>query len=334
MRAKIRGLRALEREVLEAQQAHKTESCGDIDPIAAVVAGSSLAGEAGSVVLDFCSAVRGILNDNHGGPCNPPGIRMVDAFGDVQESLARIAVAGKSGPAFSLLDRLKGFIDRGVAEQQDTFSRVRGYTVQVRAVVEILTVEDGMSLADREPLFAAKITELQSFADDKTYHAMAKMMTSFQVGLFAGAELTDYPHDNLNLERWFRLPKSHERRIHGHHHAGIRIVRAGATLIPTLDAHAQHPGVFTEDELVGFATATAPASQLASQQRHGVMQKARSKKANPAPESTESPYPESLFGNRSEFCFSEKISEKQHRKNRRLTSRGSPVPGERGTSVP
>jgi len=54
---------------------------------------------------------------------------------------------------------------------------------------------------------------------------MAKMMTSFQVGLFAGAELTDYPHDNLNLERWFRLPKSHERRIHGHHHAGIRILR-------------------------------------------------------------------------------------------------------------
>ena len=104
------------------------------------------------------------------------------------------------------------------------------------------------------------------------------MMTSFQVGLFAGADLTDYPHDNLNLERWFRLPKSHERRIHGHHHAGIRIVREGATLIPTRDAHAQHPGVFTEEDLAGFATATAPESQLASQQRHGVMKKARSKK--------------------------------------------------------
>jgi len=149
----------------------------------------------------------------------------------------------------------------------------------VREVVSIRTVEDGMSLADREPLFAAKITELQSFADDKTYHAMAKMMTSFRVGLFAGAELTDYPHDNLNLERWFRLPKSHERRIHGHHHAGIRIVREGAALIPTLDAHAQHPGVFTEKEVVGFATATAPASQFASQQRHDVIKKTRSKKS-------------------------------------------------------
>ena len=170
---------------------------------------------------------------------------------------------------------------------------MRGYTAQVREVVEILTVEDGMSLADREPLFAAKTAELQSFSNDKTYTDMAKMMKSFQVGLFAGSQLTDYPHDNLNLERWFRLPKSHERRIHGHHHAGIRIEREGATLIPTLDAHSQHPGVFTEVELVGFATATAPESQLASQQRHGVMQKARSKKKKITPESTGSPYPQS-----------------------------------------
>jgi len=88
------------------------------------------------------------------------------------------------------------------------------------------------------------------------------------------------------------LPKSHERRIHGHHHAGIRIVREGATLIPTLDVHSQHPGVFTEDELLGFATATAPASEFAFQQRHGVMQKVGSKK-NPAPESTGSQYPQS-----------------------------------------
>lgn len=218
---------------------------------------------------------------------------MVDALADVQESLARIASSGKSGPALSLLNRLKGFIDRGVAEQQDTFSRVRAYTAHVREVVEILTVDDGASLADRESLFESKIAELQSFPDDKTYNDMVKMMTSFQVGLFAGSGLSDYPHDNLNLERWFRLPKSHERRIHGHHHAGIRIVREGATLIPTLDAHAQHPGVFTEEDLIGFATATAPASQIASQQRHGVMQKARSKKTNPTAESTGSPYPQS-----------------------------------------
>ena len=63
-------------------------------------------------------------------------------------------------------------------------------------------------------------------------------------------------------------------------HAGIRIVREGATLIPTVDAHAQHPSVSTKEDLAGLATATAPEIQLASQQRHGVMQTARSKKEN------------------------------------------------------
>ena len=72
-------------------------------------------------------------------------------------------------------------------------------------MVGILTVEDAVSLADRAPLFEAKTAELESFSNDKTYNAMAKMMTSFQVGLFAGTELTAYPHDNLHLGRWVPL---------------------------------------------------------------------------------------------------------------------------------
>ena len=48
--------------------------------------------------------------------------------------------------------------------------------------------------------------------------------------------------DNLDLERWFRLPKRHERRIHGRRHAGIRIVQDGPTLVLALDAHVAHPG--------------------------------------------------------------------------------------------
>ena len=165
-----------------------------------------------------------------------------------------------------------------MAEQQATFSRVRGYTDHVREVVEILSVEEGGSLSGREPLFAAKRAEFESLADDSIYHSMAKMMASFEAGLFAGIELTAYPYDNLDIERWFRGPKSHERRIHGHKHAGIRIVREGATLIPALDAHAQHSDVFSEQELTRFVGATAPASQLASQERHKIMKKSRSKK--------------------------------------------------------
>ena len=230
------------------------------------------------MVLDYCSVVRGILNDNHGGPYHPAGMRMLEALGDVQESLGRVASSGKSGPAFNLLGRLKGFIDRGVADQQDSFTRVREYTDQVRRVMDLLTDADGPPLAKRESQFAAKIEAFQCLTDDIVYAHFAKVMTSFRPGLFADADRTSHPRDNLDLERWFRQPKSHERRIHGHCHAGVRIVRDGPTLIPTLDAHASLPGVFTREDLFPFRMASPPPSQLASQQRHGIMRKSRSKK--------------------------------------------------------
>ena len=146
--------------------------------------------------------------------------------------------------------------------------------------MDLLTAQDGPPLTKRESQFAAKIEAFQCFADDVVQSHFAKVMTSFQPGLFAGSEMTSHPRDNLDLERWFRSPKSHERRIHGHRHAGVRIVRDGPTLAPTLDAHASHPGVFTREALFPFRMSLAPPSQLASQQRHGIMRKSRSKKNN------------------------------------------------------
>ncbi len=279
MRGKIRGLRALERIVLEAQQAGastRAPSSNDRNRT------SSLTDDSGKVVLDYCSIVRGILNDNHGGPYHPAGLRMLEALADVQESLERVVSSGKVGPAFDLLARLKGFIDRGVADQQEAFVRVRVYTNLVRQVMDILTDEDGPPLAQRESQFAAKIEAFKLLADDALYAHFAKVMTSFQPGLFAGGDMTSHPRDNLDLERWFRSPKSHERRIHGHRHAGVRIVREGPTLILTLDAHAGHPGLFTREELFPFRTASTPPDQLASQQRHTIMRKSRSKKNDSA----------------------------------------------------
>jgi len=50
------------------------------------------------VVLDYCAAVRGILNNDQGGPLHPPGLRMADALKDVRESLERNLGAKKGGP--------------------------------------------------------------------------------------------------------------------------------------------------------------------------------------------------------------------------------------------
>ena len=49
------------------------------------------------LVLDYCAAVRGILNDDQGGPLNPPGLRMAGALHEVQESIQRNLEARKGG---------------------------------------------------------------------------------------------------------------------------------------------------------------------------------------------------------------------------------------------
>src|SRR6266852_3353606 len=122
MRRKVRGLRAIERRVLEERrqaaapaptspdESPKTEETPCADPSEATAAtpraSSDLGGtstdsileatggttteeargedEVGEVVLGYCAAVRGILNDSQGGPLHPPGLRMSEALQDVR----------------------------------------------------------------------------------------------------------------------------------------------------------------------------------------------------------------------------------------------------------
>ena len=97
--------------------------------------------------------------------------------------------------------------------------------------------------------------------EDPIREKMARVMISFLAGLFVGEGEFEEIRDNLDLERWFRMPKSHERRIHGHRHAGVRIVQEGPTLVPALDAHVAHPGPFSAADLMPYRTAAEPPSQ-------------------------------------------------------------------------
>ena len=45
-------------------------------------------------------------------------------------------------------------------------------------------------------------------------------MSSFAPGLFVGGEGADWLADNVDLERWFKRPKGHERRIGFDHGVG------------------------------------------------------------------------------------------------------------------
>lgn len=129
MRRKVRGLRTIEQAVLreEAKNAVSDEqpplaspqpAASNGEPSAAILTAEvstrdediaearalSAAGHvsaepspAGQVVLDYCAVVRGILNDDQGGPLHPPGLRMADALVQVRESLERNLGTKKGG---------------------------------------------------------------------------------------------------------------------------------------------------------------------------------------------------------------------------------------------
>lgn len=99
MRRKVRGLRTVEQAVLKRQRTERDENAAVTEaPVEGQPADGPAGGEAGgNVVLDYCAAVRGILNDDQGGPLHPPGLRMADALTDVRASIQRNLDAKKGG---------------------------------------------------------------------------------------------------------------------------------------------------------------------------------------------------------------------------------------------
>jgi hypothetical protein len=135
MGSKVRGVRALERRVLEERrqaaapeslppdEGPKTDESPHVDPSEAAAAApcassdpglvpmesameatgvattgdAPVADEVGEVVLGYGAAVRGILNDSQGGPLHPPGLRMREALEDVRDALGRNLQAKKGG---------------------------------------------------------------------------------------------------------------------------------------------------------------------------------------------------------------------------------------------
>jgi hypothetical protein len=132
MRKKVRGLRDIEKQILEdrrkvqaepeaasvsaaatseprevvpqasstasaAEPAASTAVAGAAQAVRPQDAAETAADEAGQVVLDYCAAVRGILNDDQGGPLHPPGLRMAEALQEVRASLQRNLDVKKGG---------------------------------------------------------------------------------------------------------------------------------------------------------------------------------------------------------------------------------------------
>jgi hypothetical protein len=104
MRKKVRGLRKIEQAVLErpdvatSQDLARDQAQAPIPvPVDPADPPRPAADPASAVVLEYCAAVRGILNDDQGGPLEPPGLRMAEALDEVRESIRRDLDEKKGG---------------------------------------------------------------------------------------------------------------------------------------------------------------------------------------------------------------------------------------------
>lgn len=267
MRAKVRGLRAIEREILEEQQS--TEQ---------VVTQKSDTAE--KVAMDYCTAVRGILNKNQGGPLDPPGLRMADSLSDVRASIQASLDAGVAGSATTKLERLNGCIDRGLNAIAGVPEKTRSYVHELESVFATLDPEKGSS-EQRETQFASMLERFR-LTQDPVLNSMSKVMESWQLGLFAGGDALDHLRDNLDLERWFRYPKSHQRKINGHKHVGTSVVEEGPSLLLALDAHLSHRRPFEIEELLPYFGARPSKGELLAVERRKIMRRASSRKQRKA----------------------------------------------------
>jgi hypothetical protein len=177
------------------------------------------------------------------------------------------------------MSRLAACIDKGLDLVKPQQATIRCH---VEIIQEVATTLDpsAKKSAQRQSDFDAILARLDGDSDP-IHEQMAGLMQSFRAGLFAGDDTFEQVHDNLDLERWFRLPKGHERRIHGHRHAGVRIVQEGPTLVHALDAHHTHPEPYGVADLLPYRWARAPACQCQAIHRRKVMRKARSKTKRP-----------------------------------------------------
>ena len=281
MRKKVRGLRTIDQAVLRRQGAAEpkcpapvdreattpvdvgpmeTPACGaDADPAGAVVLAYPRGGAWHSQRRSRRTAAPSWLADGRGVERSP----RVDPAKRCR---------AKRGFAEQQLGRLAGCIDRGLEEVRDQHAAIRKHVKEVKDVKEVAaTLEPGArTCAARQRTFEELIDRFAR-SEDPIHRQMVQVMTSFLAGLFVGEGTWEQIRDNLEWERWFRLPKSHERRIRGHRHAGIRIVLEGPTLMHALDAHAAHPGPFTADDLLPHRAAQEPRCQEEALNRRKIM---------------------------------------------------------------
>ena len=219
MRRKIRGLRAIEREVLKERAAAPSKR-QEQNRRRHGGAGRRMGWMLCSIIVRRFVASSTTVKE---APC----VRRVCGCRSAWRSAKIVAAkpsAKKRGQAETLLERLAGCIDKGRNLVLETQKQVEAYVETIRDVDATLDPASDR-WAKRKHIYGPSERPVGRRRPDLSTNGPSD--GEFREGPIRRRRSSDLPRDNLDLERWFRLPKGHERRIHGRCHAGVRIVQEG-----------------------------------------------------------------------------------------------------------
>jgi hypothetical protein len=145
----------------------------------------------------------------------------------------------KRGAAQARRARLAGDSARGLRRVQAAPEEGQHQGAEGRAIHAPLALTRGSCAQRQAPGQACP--KQWSRSDDPTRQHLGPGMASFEPGLLVGEDEANWPQDTLDLARWCRPPKGHERRMHGPRPAGVRRVQAEPPLLWALDAPREHP---------------------------------------------------------------------------------------------
>lgn len=81
---------------------------------------------------------------------------------------------------------------------------IRGHVEVLRTIAA--TLDPAQGACDSRRVRFSKLHSTSQASTDLLRQQMAKVLLSFEPGLFSGGEIAGLPKDNLDLERWFRNP--------------------------------------------------------------------------------------------------------------------------------
>ena len=284
MRSKVRGLRTIEQAVLKHQRAAVEDSPAATEAEATVTVPAEPAARRhrrpirrDAVVRDYCSAVRGILNDDQGGPLHPPGLRMAAALDEVRDSIQRNLDEKKGGSRrsnWAAWPTASTGVWRGPSRTRDDPRACRGDSGDRR--------DPRSRSGDGGP--SEKFEELiDRFErrEEAIHQNMAKVMISFLAGLFVGRRRS---RGSKTISIWSggsagpRVTSGESMVTATRGFGSFKKGRRWCTRwMPTCDA--SRP--FTADDLLPYRTAREPPSQREAMDRRKIMRKARSAKKRP-----------------------------------------------------